>query len=167
MVEEPRPLALSRARGTGGAGRSLLAAVSLAFVLGCSRGAPDASPEGAVRLWLEKMESSGDDARAMREAYELLGPSARKNLEARAERASRGQGQRFEPHQMLAEARFGLRFRPKKMTSREEGDVAFVDVRGDGKDETATVRCAREEGGWRVEPDLPEVTQPAYRDAGT
>jgi hypothetical protein len=138
----------------------------LALLAACSRGAPDATPEGAVRLWLEKMESASDDSRAMREAYLLMGPRARANLKERADRASRGQGRRFEPHEMLAEGRFGLRFRPKAMSSRIEGDHAFVDVRGEGPDETATVHLTREEGGWRVEPDLPEVAQPARRGDG-
>lgn len=67
---------------------------------------------------------------------------------------------------MLAEARFGLKFRPKRMSARVEGSEAFVDVRGDGPEEQATVHCTREEGGWRVEPELPEVAQPARRDDG-
>ena len=129
----------------------------------CSRREPDATPEGVVRLFIEKMESSSDDTHAMREAYGLLGPKARTNLKDRAERASRGQGRRFEPYEMLAEARFGLRFRPKTMTSRIEGEEAFVDVLGNGPDEKATVHCTRESGAWRVEPDLPDATPPARR----
>lgn len=140
--------------------------LGLALLAACSRGSPDATPEGAVRLWLEKMESSSDDGRAMREAYLLLGPRARANLKERAERASRGQGRRFEPHEMLAEARFGLRFRPKTMTAHVEGDEATVDVRGDGPDEKATVHCTRENGGWRVEPELPDVAPPSRRSDG-
>ena len=45
--------------------RAQILAVAFALLLalvGCSRGAADATPDGAVRLWLEKMES-GDDAR--------------------------------------------------------------------------------------------------------
>lgn len=141
--------------------RSFLA--SALVLAACSRGTPDATPEGAVRLWIEKMESSNDDGRAIREAYLLLGPKARANLKDRAERASRGQGRRFEPHEMLAEARFGLRFRPKTMTSRIDGDQAEVDVRGDGPDEKAVVHCTREDGAWRVEPELPEAAPPARR----
>lgn len=140
--------------------------LGLVLIAACSRGSPDATPEGAVRLWLEKMESSSDDGRAMREAYLLLGPRARANLKERAERASRGQGRRFEPHEMLAEARFGLRFRPKTMTAHVEGDEATVDVRGDGPDEKATVHCTRENGGWRVEPELPDVAPPSRRSDG-
>jgi hypothetical protein len=147
------------------AGASLLLALA---ALGCSRAAPDATPEGAVRLWLEKMESAADDARAMKEAYQLLGPRARANLTERADRASRGQGRRFEPHEMLAEGRFGLRFRPKAMSSRVEGDDAWVEVKGDGGGERASVKCTREAGAWRVEPELPEVAAPARRpDGGT
>jgi hypothetical protein len=137
------------------------------LLLACSRSAPDATPEGAVRLFIEKMESSGDDPHAMREAFALLGPHARANLKERAERASRGQGKRFEPYEMLAEARFGLKFRTQTMSSHIEGDEASVEVKGDGPDEHATVKCVRENGGWRVELDLPDPNKPERRDGGT
>lgn len=148
--------------------RDVLRSAAALAVVACSRGAPDSTPEGVVRLWLEKMESSADDPRAIREAYLLMGPRARANLKERAERASRGQGRRFEPHEMLADARFGLKFRPKAMTARIEGDEASVEVRGDGPDERATVHCTREDGGWRIEPELPEIAPPMRRaDGGT
>lgn len=148
--------------------RALLAALLASALLACSRAAPDSTPEGAVRLWLEKMESGAEDPRTMKEAYALLGPRARANLEERADRASRGQGRRFEPHQMLAEGRFALRFRPKAMTSRTVGDEAWVEVRGDGPNEHATVHCTRQGESWRVEPRLPDVLAPARRpDGGT
>jgi hypothetical protein len=133
--------------------RGLWAAALL--VAACSRPAPDATPEGVVRLWLEKMEAQPDDTRASREAFLLLGPQARANLEKRAERASRSMGRRVEPYEMLAEGRFGLKFRPKTMTSSIAGDRATVDVVGSEASERATVICAREPGGWRVEPELP------------
>lgn len=148
---------------------ALLVALIVAALFGgtaCSRSAPDATPEGVVRLWLERMESAAEDVRAMRDAYALLGPRARANLKERAERASRGQGRRFEPHEMLAEGRFGLRFRPKVMTTRIEGDDAWVEVRGDGPGEHATVKCTREGASWRIEPELPEVVAPARRMDG-
>lgn len=147
---------------------SRLRVLLLLVLASCSRGPPDATPEGAVRLWLEKMESSADDGHAMKEAYLLLGPHARANLKERADRASRGQGRRFEPHEILAEGRFGLRFRPKAMTSRVSGDDAWVDVRGDGPDEHATMKCTHEGPAWRVEPELPDVSVPTRRiDGGT
>jgi hypothetical protein len=153
--------------------RRLLAALVFALVavfagMGCSRPAPDATPEGAVRLFVEKMESGSEDPHAMREAYELLGPHARSNLKERADRASKGQGRRYEPYEMLAEGRFGLKFRPKTMVAKIEGEDAFVDVRGEGPEEHATVHCSREGAAWRVEPELPDVLAPQRRaDAGT
>ncbi len=135
----------------------------------CTRTLPDATPEGAVRLFLEKMESASDDPRAMREAYQLLGPRAQKNLKERAERASKGQGKRYDPYEMLAEGRFGLKFRPRTMSTRIEGDEAFVDVKGEAAEEHATVKCAKEGTAWRVELELPDVVAPAKRpgDGGT
>jgi hypothetical protein len=138
----------------------------LVSLASCSRASPDATPEGAVRLWLETMESASDDPRALREAYAVLGPRARANLKERAERASRGQGRRYEPHEVIAEGRFGLRFRPKGMRARIEGDHALVDVSGDSPEEVATVRCVREGNAWRLEPDLPDATAPSRRPDG-
>jgi hypothetical protein len=143
--------------------RALVALAAVALLGACTRSAPDATPEGAVRLWVEKMEASAEDARAMKEAYGLLGPHARSNLKERAERASRGQGRRYEPHEMLAEGRFALKFRPKALTSKVEGEAASVEIRGDGPDERASVHCVREGVAWRVEPELPDpapATQP-------
>ena len=146
--------------------KSLCALGLLALVAGsqaCSRPPPDATPDGVVRLWLEKMESSSEDPGAAREAYALLGPSAKHNLEQRAERAGRMQGRRFEPYEMLAEGRFGLKFRPKGMTVQTQGDEARVDVVGaDPQNERATVRCSRDPKDrelWRIEPDLPPVPE--------
>jgi hypothetical protein len=150
-----------------------------AALAACTRAAPDATPEGAVRLWLDRMESATEDPRATRDAYALLGPAARANLEERAQRASRVQGRRVEPFEMLAEGRFGLKFRPKAMVTRIEPaangvERATVEVTGhEPLTEHAIVHCAREteprepvspgEGGregsrgWRVEPELPDV----------
>src|SRR6185312_3620697 len=139
-----------------------MAVLALALVA-CSRPAPDATPEGAVRAWLDRMEQTDDDPRALREAYAMLGPTARANLEERAERASRLEGHRVQPWDMLAEGRFGLRFRPKGMVSRVHGDEASVEVTGDEPlSEHAVVHCARDPGApgaWRVEPELPPVPQ--------
>jgi hypothetical protein len=145
--------------------RRALATAALALAIAsCSRAAPDSTPDGALRLFLEKMEASNDNARAIREAYALLGPDARKSLEERARRAGQLQGKRVEPYQMLAEGRFGLRFRPKTMKPNVAGDRATIDVVGDDPKERATVRCVHEAAGWRVEPDLPEPPPPAIRD---
>jgi hypothetical protein len=143
--------------------KALYFAPLLTLLLGCSRAAPDATPDGAVRLFVDRMEASADDPRAIREAYALMGPRARTNLKDRADRASRGQGHRYEPHEMLAEGRFGLTFRPKTMSAKVDGDTAFVEVLGEGPDERATVHCVHEANGWRVEPALPELVAPQKR----
>jgi hypothetical protein len=150
--------------------RSLLLATviaALAMAVSCSHPAPDATPEGALTLWLERMEESRDDPAASREAFLLLGPATRANLEERALRASEAQGRRAEPYEMLAPGRFGLKFRPKAKHASIVGDQATVEVVGaDPSTEHATVRCVREAGGWRVEPELPEPTPLPKRTGG-
>lgn len=144
-----------------------LALLLLTLLLACSRPPPDGTPEGVVRLWLEKMETAETDPRAMKEAYGLLGPRARANLKERADRASKSQGRRYEPYEMLAEGRFGLRFRPRAMTAHVDGDLAVVDVNGEGEGEHAQVKCTREAQLWRIEPDLPDVIVPTrHLDGG-
>jgi hypothetical protein len=136
-------------------------------IVACSRQAPDATPDGAARAWLEKMEASQEDPHAMREAYALLGPAARANLEERARRTSSLQGRRVEPWEMLADGRFGLRFRPKTMKASTVGDRATVEVLGsDPTSEHASIVCVHEAGGWRVEPGLPDTPGPERRDGG-
>lgn len=151
-------------------GRTRVLAIALSSMMAavaCSRPPPDSTPDGAVRAFVDKMESATDDRRAMREAYMLLGPHARQNLSERAERASRGQGRRYEPYEMLAEGRFGLKFRPTVTTARIEGENAVVDVRGESTEDRAEVKCTREGPSWRVEPDLPDILAPIRRaDAG-
>lgn len=147
------------------AARALLS-LAVAFGLAaCSRPAPDATPEGAVRMWIERMETASDDPRAAREAYALMGPLTRKNLEERAERASRAQGRRFEPAEMIAPGRFGLRFRPHALIARIEGDRATVEAVGEAEVERATVPCVKEGAAWRVELDLPPAPTPQRRPA--
>jgi hypothetical protein len=68
---------------------------------------------------------------------------------------------------MLAEGRFGLKFRPKAMHAVVTGDDAVVDVTGeDPGSEHARVACVREPDGWHVEPELPEVAAPQRRADG-
>ena len=122
----------------------------------CSRPPPDATPEGTVRLFLDAMEAAEGDAHEMRQAYELLGPTAQGNLQERARRTSRLQGRQVAPWDMLAAGRFGVAFRPRTMRSKVVGDRASVEVLGaDPQSEAATVVCVRQAGGWRIEPDLP------------
>jgi len=144
---------------TGRAGRArwsvLIAAIAGSFA--CSHPPPDATPEGALRVFLDDLDGSGDDPALVHKAYDLLGPAARGNLLERARRTSRLQGRQVEPWDMLAAGLFGLTFRPKAMRSTVVGDRATVEVVGeDPQSEHASVVCVHEPGGWRIEPGLPE-----------
>lgn len=149
-------------------GVAFAAVFGLALALAaCTRAAPDATPDGAVRAWLDKMEESEEDPRAMRDAYALLGAATRANLEERARRTTQAQGRRVDPYEMLATGRFGLHFRPKTMKTTMVGDRATVEVFGDDPlVDHASVRCVHEAGGWRVEPDLPDIVTQPKRDGG-
>jgi hypothetical protein len=155
-----RPGARAAARGAIELG---VVALTLAA---CSRPAPDATPDGVVRAWLEHMEDSQDDPKEAREAYRLMGPAARANLIERAQRASQMQGRRTEPYELFAAGFFGLKFRPHSMKSTVMGDRATVDVTGDRGAEHAAVVCVREGSAWRVEPDLPPLAPLSMRGDG-
>jgi hypothetical protein len=134
-----------------------LAAIALALAAAaCGHPPLDSTPEGAVRLFLDAMDSD-DNPASMRRAYDLLGPAARANLVARAHRTSRLQGRQVQPWEMIAAGLFGLAFRPKVMRSTGVGERATVEVFGeDPQSEHASVACVHEPAGWRIEPGLPE-----------
>ncbi len=137
--------------------RLLHALPLLVGLLACSHPAPDATPEGAVRTFLDVMEGAADDPVLARRAYELLGPTARANLGERAHRTSQLQGRQVEPWSMLAAGFFGVAFRPMVMRATVVGDRATVDVFGeDAQHEHASVVCVHEAPGWRIEPGLPD-----------
>jgi hypothetical protein len=148
-------------------GLSIIGLGAILLALGaCSRPAPDATPDGVVRAWLDHMEDSQDDPNEAREAYRLLGPTARANLNERAVRASQLQGRRTEPYELFAAGFFGLKFRPHSMVATVLGDRATVEVTGDRGTEHAAVVCVREGGAWRVEPELPPLTPLSMRGDG-
>jgi hypothetical protein len=139
------------------------AAVALALVFtvapvpACSHPPPDATPEGALRVFLEQMDDSDQHPESIRQAYELLGPTARANLSGRARRTSLLQGRQVQPWDLLAAGLFGLAFRPKTMHSAIVGDRATVDVYGeDPGTQHASVACVHVPAGWRIEPGFPE-----------
>jgi hypothetical protein len=141
--------------------RALAAAVALALgaqlTTGCSHSPPDATPDGALRLFLDDLEVAEDDGQMMKRAYELLGPTARANLTERAHRVTELQGRQVQAWEMLASGRLGLAFRPKTMRSSIVGDRATVEVIGaEPATEHASVVCVREGEAWRIEPGLPE-----------
>jgi hypothetical protein len=146
--------------------RTLAASVLFTFATACSKSAADATPESAVRAWLEHMSDSVTTQGEAREAYELLSQATKQNLQDRATRDAPRLGRRLAPHEMLAEGRFGLRFRPKTFKTTSSGaGRATVEIMGE-PGEQAAVAVLREAKGWRIELDLPEVIPLAKRPDG-
>jgi hypothetical protein len=128
-----------------------------AALAACSRRAPTASPEGAVRELVERMRRMHGDPAEAKAAYELLSRRAQQNLAARAQRYSAASGKAITPEAMIAPSRFVLRFEPQRYTSRIGGTLATVNVLGLGPDDRAAVPCVFEEGAWRVDLGLPPL----------
>ncbi len=136
--------------------RAAFFALFLILLGGCSRPPPDASCEGTLKLWIERMESSIEQPKGIREASELLGPRTLANLDERARRASQALGRQVQPSEMVASGRFGLHFRVKQMRTLTQPNGTFVEVTGDGKDEHALVECVRVGASARLELPLPD-----------
>ncbi len=141
--------------------RSSLKGALVAFVASalcaCQR-APDATPEGALDLFLRACHDAPHDPDAAAHAYALLAPAARRVLEDRARRATGITGKPVTPEQMLVPAWSPLRFDVAKMDTVFAGDKAhaFVDVRGpDPATQQARVPMELEGPGWRVAIAIP------------
>lgn len=136
-----------------------LGASFVLFAWGCEEAPTDATPEGALQLFLVAMDRSDHEAGARQEAYELLSAASRHRLEQRAERATALARRRYEPWEMIAQGRYRLRFvaRPNDGIEAEvEGDRAEVIVRG-AQGQVARVPMVRERGRWRIELAIPEM----------
>lgn len=142
--------------------------VALAGVLwlglgGCSPKKPNETPEGAVRELVEQLKGLDGTERAAKAAFELLSGETKKNLELRAQRYSNASGKHIEPEMMLAPASFILRFNPRELVSEIRGGYAIVHARGLLHEESAQIRCVYENGGWRVDVQLPALSPVVIR----
>lgn len=135
-----------------------LALLSLSLASGCGRKTPDATPEGVVRDFLEKIEMVQGDPKDARAVFELLSAPAQTNLSDRARRASAATGKRLGPEEMVAPAHFFLRFQPRQWATHIVGTRAVVEVVGlDPANERARVPCVIEDGRWRIDLVLPPL----------
>ena len=130
--------------------------IMLAFLIGCSRLPPDASPDGAVRLFLDGMEAAeATPARRATPTIYLDPPRGRTSKNARGARAG-SKDVRCIPGTCSRWVDSASLFGQRRMHAKVVGDRASVEVLGaDPQNERASVTCVREVGGWRIEPDLP------------
>jgi hypothetical protein len=143
--------------------RSLTAALVIGLA-GCTRKAPDLTPEGTVRELLDRIDRSEADPTEARGIYELLATETKANLIERARRASARSGREVPPEDMLAPGRYFRRFEPRgRMYTRFDDsgvlvDHAVVDVVGiNPQTDHAEVPCRLEDGRWRIVIPLPEL----------
>lgn len=135
---------------------------ALLFVLSACSGAPtDETPEGAARLFVSAMERSTEDRRGLEDAYRLLSVDTREHLVRRARQAAALGAAEREPWEMLVEGTAHLRFTPRAGGFRgridpESSDRATVLVLGNGDAESASIPLVREDGGWRIQLEVPE-----------
>lgn len=141
-----------------GATRPWAAALLLAATAGgCSPSPPNATPEGAVRAFVELVSRFDGDPREAERLFEMLSERGRGNLETRAVRYGAASGRTISPAAMLVPSRVALRFSPRSYTAQVVGKFAMVDVLGVGSGQRAQIPCAYEEEEWRVDLVLPEL----------
>lgn len=124
---------------------------------GCSRRPPNATPDGAVRELVERMQRVQGDPRDAKVVYGLLSKRAQANLAARAQRGSAATGKSIVPEAMIVPSRFLLRFEPQRYVAQIAGAHALVVVEGALPDQRAQIPCVYEDDSWRVDLPLPAL----------
>lgn len=125
--------------------------IGLVCIAACSRAPSDATPRGALALFIAAM-NDGSDAN-LEKAFAFMSEADRAALSKRAELATALSGKDYKGWQMIAPDRFYLNFAVQDgtlgMTETIHGDLATVHLKGrDGG--TADVALRRESGHWRV-----------------
>lgn len=130
--------------------------LALALMLGsCNKEPPNATPDGAVRELVEHLRRLDGDPKEAKAAFLLLSKRAQDNLALRAERYSQASGKRIEPELMIAPASFIERYAAHSYATEIQGARARVTIRGVLESERAEIACVYEDGGWRVDVELP------------
>jgi len=133
----------------------------------CSRRPPNATPEGSVREFVERMRLVKGDPADSKAAFELLSKRAQDNLSIRAQRYGAASGKPIGPEAMLVPSRFSLRFEPQAYRSQTAGAHALVEVAGALPEQQARLPCVYEDGGWRVDLVLPPLAPVQLRPGTT
>jgi hypothetical protein len=135
----------------------VIGAALFALSSGCSRRAPNTTPEGAVRELIERLRRVQGDPTDAKDAYVLLSKRAQANLAARAQRYSAASGKAIAPEAMIVPSRFLLRFEPQRYTALISGAHALVEVGGGAAGQRAQIPCVFEDNAWRVDVLLPAL----------
>jgi hypothetical protein len=138
-----------------------------ALTSGCTPRPANATPEGAVREFIDRMRVVGNDSSAAKAAFGVLSKRTRQNLAERAQRYSAASGKTIAPEAMIVPSRFMIRFEPQRMTSTVIGSHALVEVIGLKQEERAKVTCTFEDDGWRVDLELPPLPAVQVRPGST
>lgn len=141
-------------------GRILIFA-ALGSLTGCgeAESGPATAPEGpdlVVRELLSRLRRVHGSPAAGERVAELLWEPARKNLEARANRASAVSSRELSVGEMLAPSWLSFHLEVERLEWRQEGEWAEVRTWApDGR--STTTRCVLEDDKWRVVLELPPV----------
>lgn len=132
----------------------------LGLLAGGCGGGDDRAAADAVFGFVSALDRARLDPSKREEVYGYLSARSRAALANRASRASQLSGWELHPWDMLApgRVRWRLRFDRDALTARVSGDRAVVTARG-STGGAADVPLVREEGGWRVDLDLPPMTE--------
>jgi hypothetical protein len=138
--------------------RRLLLATMLGLFGACARHPADATPEGALDLFLRSMEETPYDPQAGAHAFALLAPPAREAIRREAQRAQQITGKPATPESMFTPTWTPLRF-PVDRTHAvvdSDGVHAIVDVYGlEPATQHVRVPMVREGEGWRLDVEVP------------
>ena len=135
----------------------LACALALTLLVACGRKPPNATPEGAVREFVQRLKLSNGDPASAKVAYELLSKSTQANLVARAERYSAASGKHIAPDAMIAPSSYTERFEAHELRAEIVGAHARVHAAGLLPGERADIPCVFEDGAWRVQIELPPL----------
>lgn len=149
--------------------RALLILSLLASLGACTREPDDSTPEGALSMFLDAIERSGQgDPRGLEDAFELIDSESQRRLSDRARSATALGARELEAWEMLVSGRADLRFPPRRgagfrVRPGTTEDSAVVVVSGAEPDQRAEIPMRLEgsvpghQGGWRVVIAIPDV----------
>lgn len=127
--------------------------VTTLLLAACAPEAPDATPSGAVRAFLDAARHASDEVGARDRLVGLLDRSSRRHLERKALEASAlSAGREFRAWEMIA--RDGIHVEldgtDARCTERIQGDRANVRCTGNGREDAYEFTAVREGEAWRV-----------------